>query len=65
MFFGILGVTSFGLLFTPVFYTLVRRPPARNANSNQKAHRNLPNTSIGRSCRMKKSKLEADDATLG
>jgi len=25
VFFGMLGVTGFGLLFTPVFYTLVRR----------------------------------------
>ena len=25
MFFGMLGVTLFGLLFTPVFYVLVRR----------------------------------------
>jgi hypothetical protein len=25
VFFGMLGVTGFGLLFTPVFYTVVRR----------------------------------------
>jgi HAE1 family hydrophobic/amphiphilic exporter-1 len=25
VFFGMLGVTGFGLIFTPVFYTLVRR----------------------------------------
>ena len=25
VFFGMLGVTVFGLLFTPVFYTVVRR----------------------------------------
>ena len=31
VFFGMLGVTVFGLLFTPVFYTVVRRLGRRTA----------------------------------
>jgi HAE1 family hydrophobic/amphiphilic exporter-1 len=30
VFFGMLGVTLFGLLFTPTFYAVVRRLPARH-----------------------------------
>jgi multidrug efflux pump subunit AcrB len=29
--FGMIGVTIFGLLFTPVFYTIVRKLSRRNA----------------------------------
>jgi multidrug efflux pump subunit AcrB len=31
VFFGMLGVTAFGLLFTPAFYTMVRKISRRNA----------------------------------
>jgi hydrophobe/amphiphile efflux-1 (HAE1) family protein len=31
VFFGMLGVTVFGLIFTPVFYTIVRRSPSGRA----------------------------------
>ena len=36
VFFGILGVTVFGLLFTPVFYVLVRWIGRRRAAGGQK-----------------------------
>jgi HAE1 family hydrophobic/amphiphilic exporter-1 len=35
VFFGMLGVTLFGLLFTPVFYVLVRWIGARIWNSSR------------------------------
>jgi multidrug efflux pump len=31
VFFGMLGVTAFGLLFTPAFYTFVRKLGSRRA----------------------------------
>jgi multidrug efflux pump subunit AcrB len=37
VFFGMLGVTGFGLLFTPVFYTLVRRLGRRRAQARNVA----------------------------
>ena len=37
VFFGILGVTVFGLLFTPVFYVLVRWIGRTRAASGQKS----------------------------
>ena len=37
VFFGMLGVTLFGLLFTPVFYVFVRRIGGRRAADGQKA----------------------------
>jgi len=36
VFFGMLGVTVFGLLFTPVFYVLVRWIGRRRAAGGQK-----------------------------
>jgi multidrug efflux pump subunit AcrB len=30
VFFGMLGVTAFGLLFTPAFYTFIRKLGSRN-----------------------------------
>ena len=33
MFFGMLGVTGFGLLFTPLFYVVVRRAFGGRANA--------------------------------
>jgi multidrug efflux pump subunit AcrB len=35
VFFGMLGVTGFGLLFTPVFYTLVRRIGSKEKAATQ------------------------------
>jgi multidrug efflux pump subunit AcrB len=39
VFFGMLGVTIFGLLFTPVFYTLVRRIGGRERALKQSTKR--------------------------
>jgi hydrophobe/amphiphile efflux-1 (HAE1) family protein len=38
VFFGMLGVTLFGLLFTPVFYTVIRRIGARRRAQREAAH---------------------------
>jgi HAE1 family hydrophobic/amphiphilic exporter-1 len=38
VFAGMLGVTGFGLLFTPAFYTVVRKIGRRKAASVQAAH---------------------------
>jgi multidrug efflux pump subunit AcrB len=32
VFFGMLGVTVFGLLFTPAFYTFIRKIGSRSAS---------------------------------
>ena len=37
VFFGMLGVTYFGLLFTPLFYTLIRRLENRRAIAGETA----------------------------
>ncbi|MGK2285734.1 efflux RND transporter permease subunit [Pedomonas sp. V897] len=37
VFFGMLGVTLFGLLFTPVFYVLIRRLTERRSRRSQKS----------------------------
>ena len=37
VFFGMLGVTCFGLLFTPTFYTVVRRVGGRRVRARQEA----------------------------
>jgi hypothetical protein len=34
VFFGMIGVTVFGLLFTPIFYNVVRRLSARGPGRN-------------------------------
>jgi hypothetical protein len=41
VFFGMLGVTSFGLLFTPVFYVLVRWIGSRTFGGTQLTRRGL------------------------
>ena len=45
VFYGMIGVTFFGLAFTPVFYVVIRKlgiwlkPPAKaNASANEEAH---------------------------
>ena len=38
MFFGMLGVTVFGLLFTPMFYVVVRRTFSRGRRAAVPAH---------------------------
>ena len=42
VFFGMLGVTLFGLLFTPVFYVLIRSAMARRANDTGHTLPNAP-----------------------
>src|SRR6185436_3286188 len=42
VFFGMLGVTLFGLLFTPVFYVLVRRVGTRGTLEERKADDPVP-----------------------
>ena len=42
VFFGMLGVTAFGLLFTPLFYVLVRRLAGRPGQRNPLAIADTP-----------------------
>jgi hypothetical protein len=41
VFFGMLGVTVFGLLFTPAFYTFIRKLGTRGPVSHQASIRDL------------------------
>jgi multidrug efflux pump subunit AcrB len=41
VFFGMLGVTLFGLLFTPAFYTIVRRNPSEVPHQKHSATQEL------------------------
>jgi len=36
VFFGMLGVTAFGLLFTPAFYTFIRNPRHQESRTTRK-----------------------------
>src|SRR5205085_3145535 len=42
VFFGMLGVTFFGLIFTPVFYVVIRKLTARSKSKSQPAAETKP-----------------------